>query len=288
MSQRAPSVVVGIATRNRAAILPRAIESALAQGYANLRVSVWDDASIDDTPAVAGCFPQVGWTRSDNPSGLIVARNALMRADDAEYYVSLDDDAWFMASDEIAIAVDYLESNPRVGAVALDILSADRPAPVSRSSPRLVHMFIGCGHVVRLSAVRQAGYYSASPGRYGGEERDLSLRLLDRGWEICLLPGVHVWHDKTVLARDQAAQHRSGVCNDLYLTTKRCPLPHLLWILPYKIFSHVRFSLRHRLLRPALAGLWTYVKNACSAAANREPVRPDTFLEFVRRSRLLQ
>ena len=62
-------------------------------------------------------------------------------------------------------------------------------------------MFIGCGHVVRLAAVHAVGVYEPAPGSYGGEEKDLSLRLMDAGYAILSLPGVHVWHEKTSIAR---------------------------------------------------------------------------------------
>jgi GT2 family glycosyltransferase len=283
-----PCIVLGITTRNRAHILPKAIASALSQECQNIQTAVWDDGSSDETRNLRSRFPQVAWQRSERGVGLIAARNALMRVEDADYYVSLDDDAWFMTGDEVATAVAYLEANPRVAAVALDVLSPDRPFSVARTIPRPVHMFTGCGHVLRLSAVKEAGYYSESPDKYGGEEKDLCLRLLDLGWEISLLAGVHVWHDKTLVARDRAAQHLSGVCNDLYLTAKRCPMPHVLWVLPYRLFSHLRVSARYGLLRPGLAGVRMFLKHVLSALRSRQPVSAATFFEFIRRSRAPQ
>ena len=86
-----------------------------------------------------------------------------MRSSQADYYVSLDDDAWFVNSDAISVAIRHLDTNPRVAAVAFDILSPDRQRPAVRSRPGGVHMFIGCGHVVRMTAVREAGFYQPSP-----------------------------------------------------------------------------------------------------------------------------
>src|SRR5436853_1462944 len=113
-------------------------------------------------------------------------------------------------------------------------------------------MFVGCGHVLRLSAVREVGGYEAVPGSYGGEEKDLCLRLLDAGYQLVKLPGVHVWHDKTLVARDLVAQHRSGVCNDLVLTLRRTPTLLLPVALLVKLYRHWRFSLSHGLTEPCL------------------------------------
>jgi GT2 family glycosyltransferase len=281
---RLPEVLVGISTQNRAKILQKAICSALAQSYSQIRVAVLDDGSEDETPALRANFPAVEWQRWSPGRGLIVARNEIMRTA-TEYYLSLDDDAWFVAGDEIEIAVQHLENNPRVGAVAFDILSPDRAQPAYRSRPCSVHMFVGCGHVLRMRAVKDVGYYPMGPGLYGSEEKDLCLRLLNRGWEVDILPGVHVWHDRTTIARDPNGQHCSGVCNDLAFALRRCPIPLVLGILPLKLLSHLRFSVRRRLLRPCMAGIGTFLRYTPVAWRNRDPVHTSTFLKFIWRSR---
>lgn len=280
-----PRVLVGIVTRNRAAILPKAIQSALSQCYPNIDVAVLDDGSDDGTSALQCEFPAVRWHRWKSKRGIIEARNLLMGTESADYYLSLDDDAWFMDTDEIAVAIEYLEANPRVAAVAFDILSPDRPTPAVRSVPRPASMFIGCGHVVRMSALRETGLYTPSPGYYGCEEKDLCLRFLDREWHVHLLPGVHVWHDKTVVARDLAAQHSSGVCNDLAFALRRCPLPMLLIVLPAKMLSHLRFAIGRGLLKSCVAGFGLFFGHAWAVWESRNPVRSKTFVDFLRRSR---
>jgi GT2 family glycosyltransferase len=207
-----------------------------------------------------------------------------MRNGRTKYYISLDDDAWFLDQDEIGLAIEYMELNAQVGAVAFDILSPDRPAAVPRSTPRPTSTFIGCGHLLRLSALEECGFYTPSPGPYGAEEKDLCLRLLDRRWDVHLLPGVHVWHDKSSVARDEAGQHRSGVCNDLVFALRRCPLPLMMAVLPAKIASHLGFAMRKRLVKPCVQGLVLFFRNSAAVWQSRKPVRSGTFGEFVRRS----
>src|SRR5437016_2864080 len=117
------SVVVGIATHNRADIVRKAIRSALDQTYKPLRVAVIDDGSTDETPAVWREFPHISWERFQAVQGYVKARNRIMLSASEDYYVSLDDDAWFVKDDEIAIAVSFLEANRSVAAVAFDILT---------------------------------------------------------------------------------------------------------------------------------------------------------------------
>jgi GT2 family glycosyltransferase len=208
-----------------------------------------------------------------------------MRAASTEYYLSLDDDAWFIHGDEITVMIEHLEANPRVAAGAFDILSPDRPTPAARSAPRPAHMFIGCGHVVRMSAVRESGFYEPGPGLYGSEEKDLCLKFLDRLWDVHLLPGVHVWHEKTTLGRDAREQHRSGVCNDFVFALRRCPFPLLLVVFPVKFLNQLLFACRHRLLKSCLQGIGLFLRHSSAVWRSRDPVRAKTFIEFVRRSR---
>jgi GT2 family glycosyltransferase len=279
------STLVGIVTRNRADILPKAITSALAQTAQNLQVAVIDDGSTDDTAKFSLRFPKVRWIRRPTTEGYMSARNELMATGEFNYFVSLDDDAWFMGADEIAVAVDYLEKHKSAAAVAFDILSPDCPKTLERSNAQRVAMFVGCGHVLRLAAVREVGVYELTPGSYGGEEKDLCLRLMDAGYQIVRLPGVHVWHEKTPVAREIPAQHRSGVCNDLVMTLRRTPLVLLPVALSAKFYRHLCFSRRHNLTRPCLQGFSLFVHSIPTVLRSRKPVRVETLRAFMQSSR---
>lgn len=278
-------MALGIVTRDRALLVRKAINSALNQNVDDLSIWVINDSSTDSTRQIASEYPRITWIDWALPRGCIAAREYLMRRISADYFVSLDDDAWFLEGDEISIAAKYLEENQSIGAVAFDILSPDRPQPGSRTNPRTVATFIGCGHMIRLSAARQAGFYEMSPGLYGAEEKDLCLRLLDAGYSTALLPGVHVWHDKTTLERNISMQHCSGVCNDLVMSFRRTPF----WLLPatmlFKFYRHWMFSIQNHLLRPCLAGFRLFLRSMPSVWHSRRPVRTATLQRFVRLTR---
>jgi GT2 family glycosyltransferase len=277
-----PAVLVGIVTWNRAEILSKALTSALAQQYRNLRVALVDNASTDGTSELAADFSAVQWIRWEENRGHMAARNHFMNMEDIVYFVSLDDDAWFLKGDEINLAVDYLEQHPKVAAVAFDILSPDRPEVAERRAPQPTALFIGCGHVLRLSAVQEVGGYEATPGSYGSEEKDLCLRLLDAGYQIVKFIGVHVWHDKTPLARDLPAQHSSGVCNDLVFTLRRTPAWLLPLALPTKFYRHWKFSLRQNLKNPCLEGFKLFLRSMPQVWRSRQPVKAATLRVFMR------
>lgn len=300
-------VCVGIVTHNRAGILPRALDSVREQSWKDIEVVVIDDGSTDETSALSARYPEVKWIRYEKPRGYRHARNRFMRETDAAYFVSLDDDSWFLKGDEIQIAMAMMADNGRLGAIAFDIRTPDFPAARERGPREPVNTFVGCGHLLRLEAVRAAGYYEDVPGDYGSEEKDLSIQLLDMGYEIVRLPGVDVWHEQTMVMRDLRGQHRSGVCNDLAFALRRCPSPSVAWVIPAKIFNHLVFSLRFGLrgkaglgefdrkvvdkigmlgfVRPSLSGTLLFLKNLPSLLRNRRPVSPYAYRIYVERSR---
>ena len=145
-------------------------------------------------------------------------------------------------------------------------------------------MFIGCGHVLRLDVVRMMNGYDPFPGAYGAEEKDLCLRLMDAGYRIVKMPGVHVWHEKTPTARDLRSQHRSGVCNDLALALRRAPLVTLPASIPWKLFRHVWFSAPRGLLKPCLEGIAAFTKASPNLWRSRRPVALGTLRAFRRLS----
>lgn len=279
-------VLVGIITRNRASLLPKAIRSALEQDYPNKEVVVLDIASTDDTPKLRDHFPQVKWIRSEARLGIPESRNLLMENTDAEFFFSLDDDAWFLQRDEIGIGIELMQTARNVAVAAYDIILPGDQAKIVRTAPHPTHLFIGCGHLLRLSAIRAVGYYARNPAVYGGsEETDLCLRLMAAGHEIMFLPGAHVWHERSDVGRDIFDQHRSNVCNDLVCATRRCPMPLLIAVLPGKVLNHFRFSIAKRRFSSFAAGIWLFIRALPDVLRTRDPISQKVFREFLRRSR---
>lgn len=285
------SVLLGIVSRNRKDLLVKAITSGLSQQGVDISVSVIDDASTDGTESLKMVYPLVSWTLQKEARGYLVGRNQLMSTANQKYYCSLDDDSWFLQDDCLKQAVDVMERDPSVACIAFDILSPDRKVGVQRSAPIEWANYIGCGHLLRLSAVRSAGYYNPNPLKYGGEEKDMCMGLLDLGYKIKFLPGVNVWHEKSSVGRDMVKQHAESLCNDLVITFRRAPWVILLPALIFKIGSHGLFALRYEKGKyfPAFRfGLIQFVRAAVTFQLDRKPVRFGTYLLFFRILRLTQ
>jgi glycosyltransferase involved in cell wall biosynthesis len=93
--RKQPLVTVYIPTRNRAAMVVRAVDSVLAQDYANLELIVIDDHSEDDTVTCLKRHPQRERFRLSSlpsPRGAPVARNLALELAQGEYITGMDDD----------------------------------------------------------------------------------------------------------------------------------------------------------------------------------------------------
>jgi len=279
-------VRIGITTKNRPSYLPKCLSSCLGQSYPHKEVVVWDDS--DDPQAILEAvqiqkeFPQVRWIRPTFRTTCNQARVQLMSEPGADLFCSIDDDGWFMGTEEVTQAVDYLRGHPECAGVAYDILSPDRPDPVPRTPPEPTMVFIGCGFLLRGWMLEQAGYYAEFPGWYGAEEKDLCIRFLDHGWAMVQLPGVHVWHDKTTAGRDWGAMHRSGTLNDMIFGLVRTPFPDVLYYLPGKALRLAWWGLRGTREErwSGFLGWWDFCRWLPVYWKKRKPVRRETFRRF--------
>jgi glycosyltransferase involved in cell wall biosynthesis len=115
-----PLVSVIIPTYNRAPLLPRAIDSVLAQTYGNVEIVVVDDGSTDNTQSVLdGYRDKIRRIRTGN-RGASHARNVGMRASVGRYIAFLDsDDSYYPY--KLSLQVDWMERHPEIGMVSSEV-----------------------------------------------------------------------------------------------------------------------------------------------------------------------
>jgi glycosyltransferase involved in cell wall biosynthesis len=97
-------VSVVVPTRNRSALLARALRSVLQQREVNLEVIVVDEASTDDTLDVVATFadPRIRVVRHNTPRGVSAARNRGAAQARTDWIAFLDDDDLW-APDKLAL-----------------------------------------------------------------------------------------------------------------------------------------------------------------------------------------
>ncbi len=137
--QEGPMVSVVIPTRNRSAMLNRAIRSVLAQTYGDFEIIVVADNSTDDTAAMIDGIkdPRVRFFQHESRKGASAARNTGMKNARGKYIAFLDDDdEW--TPDKLAVQIPMIEkAGPDVGLVYAWMKYVRNGKSVSVYAPRL-------------------------------------------------------------------------------------------------------------------------------------------------------
>lgn len=113
-----PLVSIIIPVFNRAHCIARALDSIAAQQFDSIEILIGDDASTDDTIAVAReKSPGIRVASLDKNSGAAAARNAAVKLASGRFLAFLDsDDVWIPG--KLRAQLDFLEKNPGVGVCA--------------------------------------------------------------------------------------------------------------------------------------------------------------------------
>ncbi|MDX6520146.1 MAG: hypothetical protein QOF08_751 [Gaiellales bacterium] len=113
-----PRVTIALATYNRAAFLREAIESCLAQSYADFELLVCDNASQDDTASVVASFadPRIRYLRNDENLGMVGNWNRCLAEARGELIANLCDDD-LMLADRLERQVAIFDAHPDTGIV---------------------------------------------------------------------------------------------------------------------------------------------------------------------------
>jgi glycosyltransferase involved in cell wall biosynthesis len=118
-----PLASVVVTTKNRIALLPRAIQSVLEQTWRSLELIVVDDGS--DVPvALPTADPRARIIRNEVSKGVGEARNIGFRAATGEFFCMLDDDDWYLPG-KLECQLNYLLEHPKVDMVFSRVVVRD-------------------------------------------------------------------------------------------------------------------------------------------------------------------
>lgn len=280
-----PNVSIVISTRNRRQEILRAIDSCMAQSYEPLEVLVYDDASTDGTAeSVREQFPEVRLFPCEERAGYLVWRNQGLRDAAGEFVFSIDDDAYFIDPKTVSRVVELFGEHPEAAAMALPYVEprGDRGSGRMRPLPEGTQLrsYTGCAHALRRQVVLELrGYRELLV--HQGEERDLSLRMLDAGWTVVYAdsaPLVHLYSPR----RDYGRVNYFGYRNTLLFSSLNVPQPY---VLPRMLLDSLQL-LRYRFRLRTLPGRLRAVLGGWGAALRylkeRRPVRRATYRTFRR------
>lgn len=280
-----PLASVIITSRNRCAVLERALRSVYAQDYPNREILVVDDASEDGTSDFVRLHhPDIRLIRHDHNLGLIVSRNLLMREAKGAYLVSIDDDANFLNNDAISNLVARMEAEPELGIINFRVVEPESHAPFFPEAEYYSSAFWGLGHCLRKSILEETGYYREL-GKWGCEERDLALRVLDKGYRALQFPGATVLHPRSPTADAPPGTPGRRDWDQFWLVTTRARLLQA-WLnepFPWWVFStanvlvkYTAGAARQGCAGAVLRGFWQATRDFPQFRATRRPVSRKT------------
>lgn len=213
----------------------------------HLTCEVFDDGSTDNTfEKVKQQFPKVKLYRNQNSKGYIYCRNFMLNQTQADFAISLDDDAHFLTQNPIEIITNYFNQNPNCGLIAGRIFwdKSNLNYLQTTEKPQLVKSFVGCGHIWRMKAWHEIPTYPEWFEFYG-EENFASYQLFKKKWEIHYLPTILVQHRVDLKERAKnvkgfAFRYRRGIRADWYNYFLFFPMPKIPKLLMYSLWMQTK------------------------------------------------
>ena len=243
-----PLVTVYIPCRNYGRFLAKCVESVFSQLYTHWELIIVDEASGDDSAAIANGylrrFPdKIKFVQNDSPVGLQRLANRVLELANGKYMMRLDADDWL---DECALLlmVSKLESAPDAGLVYGNYFYTDSSGKVLGIERRYA---LGeedfSGHLpphgactlFRTRALKAVGGYSEDINAQDGWE--LWFKLFSRVGAVSLqVPLFYYRQHGASLSRDfkRLLTARSKIFNKIAESHEGCYKPSCIAVIPVK------------------------------------------------------
>lgn len=284
-----PTLTVGIATRNRLDALVRCLRSLRLLDGLLAEAIVVDDASEPpvEGPALAALAadlpPEVRFIRHERSLNAAASRNRIAREAATPWVLNLDDDAFIVTRQAVEMAVHVLETDPTVAAVAFAQCD-EEGTPYDRSAQPLpvdyaayAPTFIGFAHLLRRDAFLRVGGYLERLGQ-NGEEKELSLRLLDAEYRVVYLPDARIGHVIDPGGRDARRYLHQTVRNTVLGALHDEPFPLVLAGTALRLYSYYHMRRGWKIHDPGGMGtiLRGLARDLPQVLRERRPVRWET------------
>lgn len=208
-------ISVIIITYKRIDELKNTVESLLKEKDDFLELIIIDNHSEDGTYEYGSKLQEVEekvhfWSLGKN-MGVAGGRNFAMQQAHGEILFFMDDDAVLAKEGAFPRIVDKFRENPQIGVLAFRIINYYTKQMRTEEIPFtnknldmtqewLTSTYIGAGHAIRKEVIDKCGLYPEDYF-YGGEELDLSFRIINHGYDILYYPEVEVFHKQVPTGR---------------------------------------------------------------------------------------
>jgi len=271
-----------IATRNRREELLKTLAACREQEYPDKEVHVVDDGSSDGTfQAVQSHFPEVIVTRNECSIGSVASRNQILARVTGDVLIGFDDDSRFINCGATASVVERFRREPDLGVLVFQDIGPEYPARIPENSParfhgeRHVSSFAASRYAIRRAVVQKTGQF-AHFFWHAYEEPDLAIRVWDSGYRCLEWYEILVWHEFSTLNRNERRTHYFHARNELLSCLMRTPLPLIVPLVAWRMFSQLRYSFGRGWWTVELKVWWDALRMIPLAVKHRRPVAMET------------
>lgn len=208
------SILMGI--YNCSKTLPEAIDSILAQTYSNWELIMCDDGSSDDTYKVAEIYvkkypEKMILLKNHQNMGLNYTLNQCLEAATGEYVARMDGDD-ISLPERFEKEMDFLDKNPQFAIISTPMIYFDEKGEWGKGTaikfPEAEDFVAGTPFchapcMVRTTAIRAVGGYSANKHTLRAEDYNLWFRMYEKGFK-----GGNLEQPLYKMRDDMAAYHR--------------------------------------------------------------------------------
>jgi GT2 family glycosyltransferase len=263
-----------IATRDRGPELRVTLDLLRRQQYQPIEIVVIDDGSKQPIESVVrALWPDAVVIRQDVSQGMCRTRNTGFAASHGEFILQLDDDCCLTQPGDLEHSVRQLVERPAAGAAIFDLYNGavlpDDLEP-SRAQAGCVKSFVGAAILFRTAAIRQtAGYRTFYDAQ--GEDGELALQLLSKGWQILFCPTILAHHRLSTLNRNSLNTWRRGLGNDIWSLVMHFPVRRLPMEVGWKLFVGFWDMIRLARYVGFCQGIWRCLIGLSRAWRLRQP-----------------
>jgi len=186
---------------NRCNDLKECLNSIQDQTYTNFEIIVVDNQSTDGSlKMVRNLFPKVKLIiMPDSFYGACETFNIGFSSSLGEYIAILDNDV-IIPSNWVEKILNCFEMEPATTAlISSKVIEPGMPEDYLNSSElnskKYIDTFVGCGSIAKSDLIKEVGYYDKNFFIHVNE-RDLALKLLNKGYRILHFPEAITFHKK--------------------------------------------------------------------------------------------
>jgi GT2 family glycosyltransferase len=291
------SVTVSILNYRRVSSLEQVLRSVKMQTYPGLETIVVDNGSGEETVShLRREFPWVKLIALPENLGAS-GRNAAIDAASGDILITLDNDVYFDTPDDVRRIAEAFERHPNAGCLAFRVYhpvsgclhardwAHPRPWEEAEYEEFETHYITEGACAFRRAVFQQIQPYWRDLF-IGHEGYDLSLRLLDAGFEVWYVPDVRVWHGHSQETRTSWRPFYFNTKNLFQVAYRNYPWPEGLAFLCPRLALLGFYATKNGHFSRFLAGLRDGASTWSNVRPLRQPVAKATLHKLAAMKRL--